>query len=86
MLREENGMLVKDRSKLSDLISFHRGRIDNPIEVIANEVEPLKKLQRLIFSLAWQPDFLVKICIVHSLLQKELSRFQQDFAASCGWR
>ena len=80
ILRKENSMLLKDRSKLSDLISFHRGRIDNPVEVIANEVEPLKKLQRLILSLAWQPDFLVKISIVHSLLQKELSRFQQDFA------
>jgi esterase/lipase/1-acyl-sn-glycerol-3-phosphate acyltransferase len=82
VLRQENRMLVKDRSKLSDLISFHRGRIDNPIEVIANEVEPLKKLQRLIFSIAWQPNFLVKICIVRSLLQKELSRFQQDFVTS----
>ena len=80
-LSTENGILVKDRSRLSDLINFHRGRIDNPIEVIANEAEPLKKLQRLILSLAWRPDFLVKISIVHFLLRKELSRFQQDFAA-----
>ena len=80
-LREENGVLVKDRSRLADLMNFHRGRIDNPIEVIANEVEPLKKLQRLISSLAWRPDFLVKLSTVRFLLQKELSRFQQDFAA-----
>ena len=80
-LREENGMLLKERSRLADLVSFHRSRIDNPIEVIANEVEPLKKLQRLISSLAWRPDFLVKFSIVHLLLQKELARFHQDFAA-----
>jgi esterase/lipase len=41
----------------------------------------LKRLQRLIFSLAWQPDFLVKICIVHSLLKKEQGRFQREFTA-----
>ena len=80
-LREENGILLKERSRLADLMSFHRSRIDNPIEVIANEVEPLKKLQRLILSLAWQPDFLVKFSIVRFLLQKELSRFKKDFAA-----
>ncbi len=79
-LREDKGILHKDRSKLSDLINFHRGRIDNPIEVIANEVEPLKKLQRVIFSLAWRPDFLVKISIVQFLLRKELALFHQDCA------
>jgi esterase/lipase/1-acyl-sn-glycerol-3-phosphate acyltransferase len=81
VLREENGMLVKERSKLSNLMNFHRGRIDNPVEIIANEVEPLKRLQRLIFSLAWQPDFLVKIRTAHSLLKKEQARFQREFTA-----
>jgi esterase/lipase/1-acyl-sn-glycerol-3-phosphate acyltransferase len=80
VLKEEGGYLVKDRSKLPKLINFHRGRIDNPVEVIANEVEPLRKLQRLIISLAWQPGFLVKVDIVHYLVRKEMSRLKNEFA------
>ncbi len=80
ILREENGHLIKDDSKLSKLINFHRGRIDNPVEVIVNEVEPLKKLQRLIISLAWHPIFLIKADIVHFLMRKELSQLKKDFA------
>ncbi|MDR3631002.1 MAG: alpha/beta fold hydrolase [Desulfocapsaceae bacterium] len=81
IIRQERNRLVKEHGNLSALISFHRGRIDNPVEVIANEVEPLRRLQRLIFSLAWQPDFLIKAFVVHSLLRRETQRFQQDFAA-----
>jgi esterase/lipase len=50
------------------------------VEVIVNEVEPLKKLQRLIISLAWRPIFLVKADIVYYLMRKELSQLKEDFA------
>ncbi len=79
IVREENGHLVKDKSKITELIDFHRGRIDNPVEVIANEVEPLKKLQRLILSLAWQPSFLIRFCLVRYLLNKERARYKRDY-------
>ncbi len=80
IVREKDGWLVKDTSKLSELLNFHRGRIDNPVEVIANEVEPLRKLQRLIISLAWQPVFLVKLGIVRFLLHQERLQYGKDFA------
>ena len=81
VIRKEKNRLIKDDWTLSDLISFHRGRIDNPVEIIANEVEPLRKMQRLLLSLAWQPDFLIKTSVVQYLLRQELLRFRQDFSA-----
>ena len=47
---------------------------------MANEVEPLKKLQNLIRSVAWQPDFLLKIRVVESLLQEEEESFKNECA------
>jgi len=52
--------LVRDRSKLSVPLSLHRGRINNPIEVMANEIEPLKDLQLLVKSISWKPNILIK--------------------------
>jgi esterase/lipase/1-acyl-sn-glycerol-3-phosphate acyltransferase len=82
VIRKEKNLLVKDGRELSDLISFHRGRIDNPVEIIANEVEPLEEMQRLLHTLSWQPDFLIKTSVVDYLLRQELARFRQDFFSS----
>ncbi len=78
ILVKENGFLKRSTTYLSNLIAFHRRRIDNPIEVIANEVEPLKKLQDFIFSIAWRPDFIVKRKIVKYLIQKDQVEYQKD--------
>ncbi len=79
IVTEADGHLIKDSSKFSKLLDLHRGRIDNPVEIIANEVEPLKRLQCLVRSLAWQPDPLIRKHIVRYLLDKEESRLQEDF-------
>ena len=35
------GYIIRDGHKLGPMIDFHRARVDNPIAVMANEVEPL---------------------------------------------
>ncbi len=70
--------LVRDRSKLSAPISFHQGRMDNPIEIMANEVEPLKKLLSIIKSVSWQPKILFRYLLVRHLLQQEKYRYVRD--------
>jgi len=77
-LAEEKGVVEKvgpnlhtDRSRLSGPLSFHKGRIDNPVEIMANEVEPLTKLRSLLRLLAWQPMFVVKLAIARHLLRTE---------------
>lgn len=83
IVTRDNDILVRDRSKLSAPISFHRGRIDNPVEVIANEVEPLKALERLVLSLAWQPDFLLKLTLAWHLYRKDKRAFEQARLTWC---
>ena len=56
ILKREGRYLIKDRSKFSSPYDFHRARIDNPVEVMANAVEPLTALQRVVRWTAWLPD------------------------------
>lgn len=83
VLFRKNGGLRKAGAKISDLLPFDSGRIDNPIKVIANEVEPLQKLQRLIRNVAWQPDFLVKMRVAKALIEEEKSSYLLD-CGRCG--
>ncbi len=78
ILRRDGAFLVQDRSKLSAPLSMHRGRIENPLEIIANEVEPLTRLRRLLLSLAWQPDFLIRLNLAGYLLKKETKSYAAD--------
>lgn len=84
-LAEEKGIvskageeLVCDRCRLSGPLSIHRGRIDTPLEVMANEVEPLKKLSTLLRRLAWLPSPVVRIAILRYLLRFEKTRYNED--------
>ena len=70
--------LVRDRSKLSVPLSLHRGRISNPVEVMANEIEPLKDLQKLIRRIAWQPDFLIRFSVGRYLYKKDQDVYLLD--------
>ncbi len=83
-LAEEKGVvrklgqnLVCDRCKLSGPLNVQRGRIDNPLEVMANEVEPLKKLSALLRWLAWLPSPLIKIALIRYLLNGEKVRYAE---------
>jgi len=74
-------VLEKDATLLSTVFDFHRSRIDNPIAVIANEVEPLTCLQRRISRLCWQPGFWLKRKVVRMLMKRALDDFNRDYDA-----
>lgn len=83
-LAEEKGVVERkgtylhtDRSRLSGPLSFHKGRIDNPVEVMANEVEPLKKLRSLLRLLAWQPMAFVRLAIAWYLFRLENDKYAE---------
>ncbi|MCP4372695.1 MAG: alpha/beta fold hydrolase, partial [Deltaproteobacteria bacterium] len=80
ILKKKGGMLVKDRSRFSSPYDFHRARIDNPIEVIANAVEPLIVLQRKIRKLARQPGFWIKRKVAGHLIKKALYEYEEDYS------
>ena len=71
--------LLKDRSKFSSPYDFHRARIDNPIDVMANAVEPLDALQRTVSRIASQPRFWVKRNVSNYLRQQADEEFEKDY-------
>ena len=81
VVRKEGGDLIKDPRKFEPVVNFHRVRVDNPVQVMANEVEPLKKLQRRIRFIAWQPGFLVKRRIAKTLMNSAVHRYEEAYAA-----
>lgn len=79
VVKQDGKTLIKDPSKFTSSFDFHRVRIDNPIKVIANEVEPLPGLQGRVRSLAWQPSFWLRRKIARHLMSKAVSGFEQDY-------
>lgn len=79
VIRREGGCLIIDRSKLAAPLSFHRSRIDNPVEIMANEIAPLSGLRKLLVTLALQPNFLLRRRIYRLLWKKSRSRFEREY-------
>lgn len=78
VIEQYENYLLRDCDKLSAPLGFHKGRIDNPIEVMANEVEPLVKMQSLLKKIAWRPIFILKYNLVRYLLGRERSRYKNE--------
>ena len=79
IITRKDGKLVKDPSKFSSPYYFHRARIDNPIEVMANAVEPLTDLQRIVNRLAITPGFWIKRKVVDFLKDQAVQEFRNDY-------
>lgn len=85
-LAEEKGVIVhqppyllRQRRKLSNIFDYHRARIDNPVAVIANEVEPLYQLQKKISRLCWLPEWMVRSRLVQWFQKKAQRDFEEDY-------
>jgi esterase/lipase/1-acyl-sn-glycerol-3-phosphate acyltransferase len=72
--------LARDREKLSAPLGFHKGRIDNPIEVMANEIEPLDRLQSLLKRTAWLPAGVLDFTVSRYLYKREVRMYRE----ACG--
>jgi esterase/lipase/1-acyl-sn-glycerol-3-phosphate acyltransferase len=79
ILKKENGTLRKQPGKFTSRFDFHQVRIENPLEVIANEIEPLAGLQRHIRRLARFPRFWLRRKIADHLKKRALSQFEEDY-------
>jgi len=78
LYRNEGGYL-KDHGTFSSPYDFHRARIDNPIDVAANAVEPLVELQRTIRRISYQPGFWIRRQVAKCLRGKDLKEFDSDY-------
>jgi len=77
----KDNLLVKNRRKFSSPYNFHRARIDNPVEVMANAVEPLTGLQRTVNRLAYQPRFWINKKVARYLSERAVEEFNKDYTA-----
>lgn len=81
VVRKKNKILLNKNASFFSPFDFHRIRIDNPVAVIANEVEPLVLLQRKIKRIAWLPSFLHRRKVTKYLIEKALLEFEEDYHA-----
>jgi esterase/lipase len=80
VIEPEPPFLIRDRRKLSGMFDFHRVRVDNPVAVIANEVEPLIGLQRQISRLSWMPGFRLRAKVAGYIRRQAERTFDGDYA------
>ena len=78
-LKKVGDRLIKDHSTFTSAYDFHRARIDNPIDVIANAVEPLPQLQRTVRQLALQPGFWIRRKIAKYLMEQAVAEYKKDY-------
>jgi esterase/lipase/1-acyl-sn-glycerol-3-phosphate acyltransferase len=79
VLKKEEKSLEKNSLKFSSAFDFHRIRVDNPIGVMANEIEPLIPLQRYLRRLSWAPLYWVRKKIVKHFIRKGLAEYEKDY-------
>ncbi|MEE4261144.1 MAG: alpha/beta fold hydrolase [Desulfobacteraceae bacterium] len=79
-LKKTNGTLIIDKSTFTSAYEFHRARIDNPIDVIANAVEPLPQLQRTLRRLATLPGFWIKKKVADHLISQAVEEYKKDYS------
>jgi len=78
-LKKTNSTLVIDQSTFSSPYEFHRARIDNPIDVIANAIEPLTELQRTLRRLAILPGFWIRKKVADYLIAQAVEEYESDY-------
>ena len=76
----EKGRLVRISANFSAKSEFQRVRIDNPLGVVANEVQPLTGLQRQVRLMAWLPEILVRRRVVDILLGQAAEQFETEYS------
>ena len=86
IIKEKNNIISKNTSRFSvafkDAIKQgHAVRIDNPVAVMANEVEPLICLQRELRCLAWLPEFIIRNKTSDFLEKQAMDTFHNDYDA-----
>lgn len=71
--------LMRRSVKTGSPFDFHRVRVDNPIAVMANEIEPLRNLNRSVRRLAWMPKWWIRRKTAKLLLERDQAQYRADY-------
>ncbi|MBF0390594.1 MAG: alpha/beta fold hydrolase [Desulfamplus sp.] len=74
-----NGARFRDNYALTMQYDFHTVRVENPIAVIANEVEPLVKLQAYFANLAIKSPSEIALMMSYRIEDKQYNSYLNDF-------
>ena len=81
-LTTEQDQFKKRGSSWRESAAFHQARISNPSEVIANELEPLSEVQKLLNRVCLVPDWLARLLVARRLYSHERKLYEHE-AAEC---
>jgi esterase/lipase/1-acyl-sn-glycerol-3-phosphate acyltransferase len=79
-IKVENGIITKNSERFSAPSDFHTIRRDNIIEVLKNEIEPLRNLTRAIDWQKFVPDFFIKWKVKNTFIKLDKNLFEEDYA------
>ncbi len=75
----KDGKIYKNHGRLEAPSVFHTVRIDNPVSVIANEVEPLTQLQALLSDIAVKSPADIIQLLVYRIEDRQFTQYVEDF-------
>ena len=78
-LRRENGLIIKNKKRFRMPSDFHTIRRDNIIEVLRNEIEPLRYFTQVMKRQKLIPGFFMKWKVRDTFLKLEKELFHQDY-------
>jgi esterase/lipase/1-acyl-sn-glycerol-3-phosphate acyltransferase len=79
IIQIKDNKIFKDQKKFITPSDFHTIRIDNPILVMANEVEPLKAVEEALKKLAQKTRVEIMSLVKDHLLAKIEAEFSEDY-------
>ncbi|MBN1496017.1 MAG: alpha/beta hydrolase [Spirochaetes bacterium] len=74
-----DGLIEKNSKRFRNLGEFHSIRKDNFIEVLRNEIEPLRAFIRELDRVMFSPAFLIRKRIRERFIELDRSLFEQDY-------
>ena len=77
----EDGKILRKSKPFDTNLNFHSIRIDDPVSVMANEVDPLTDVQLFLIELAQKTPREISILVKNRLLQKAKVDFDNDYNA-----
>lgn len=79
IIKPDGDRFIKVQSKLTTLFDFHRVRMENPIKIMINEIEPMTGLQKRLRTIGRLPALWIKRRTLRFLIQWGENEFNQDY-------
>ncbi len=79
LIEIKDGYIIKNKKRFNKQYKFHTIRKDNIVEVIKNEIEPLKGILKTMRKIMLRPPFLDRRRIRKMFIELDNNMFKQDY-------